>query len=740
MALTGAQYTELKRVLRVQLSDSISGTLSASELLSFVNQLYADTQTATLSPLSVKLSALLTSITRSTLCGAALAPQLTDSDLALLFSQLLTEAHGSAALPVARYSRVKQLFRAHHCDNGFVPPNLSDGEFLVYAGTLFPSLPLSFWASGGYWDLGRQTGAQDAPLGSITSLVGSLIAVPSAVVAPKLQLNAVGGNNAARVLFDTGTNANLQYFSCNALSALFRGSPAGWTVFMHTRMDKSGEVPLWSCLRSDGNSSEQLFGRMISEALALRKVTGAGGTTTQTAVRHTDPYSDSMACWVFNGATLTIYTLAAGQTSIVTDALGAVDLTALSASVDRFTFGASVSSIPFEAFSGYLGKFAVSSQVATAQQVASLFAGVTAGNYINTQALSPNVDICGASRTLCSQDVITGAGWRDVISRFIYDNGLSFYTTAQGIAGGGVGVPRSGTSGNGFTSANSNTNTADIQAQSLLDIANTPGPVRLWLSILSDGDNNAALSTATCLANAKACYLALLAAGVARDPAFRLVAFNLPPLKSPDLDPANAGAIAINAGLAANGGTWDQVDALYPNNKLFRVDANSAAGGVWSVALYGADTAHLNRLGCLRLACDPTYGMLWASDGTQTLGSWLRAMSPTPARPAALTTAISGLSAGFSIAHGTPVTITVTSSRIGFKARVTAGSNSGLAAPTEIYDGFLASSSYAKTPNPQATFTFTPSLGDVGPMTISVLTTDVDGVTTATASISGTVT
>jgi len=601
-------------------------------------------------------------------------------------------------------------------------------------------LPLSFWASGGYWDLSALSGSDNAAIssgaGALTSLSNSALLVPSTTVAPKLGINAVGGKNAARTLWDSASGANFQYFTCNALSALFRGSPTGWTIFMHTRQDKSGDMPLWSALRSDGISTEQLFGQMIGEHYVLQKNTPGGGLVTQTAARHPDPYSDTLVAWVFDGTNVTIYTRPAGQTTTIVDSLGALDINALSAAVNRFTFCASVSSVPFNTFTGYVGKMGASALAASSSQIAALFDGITGTNYVATQVASPNISTCGASRTMCTQDIIGASGWRDILSRFIYTNGLSWYTYAQGVAGFPSASPpfRIGVSGNTFCSGASSQDCTSISNQAVLDIINSPGPTRLWVGVLSDQDANLGHSVGVAMANAKAACIAIMNAGLARDPLFRIAPFDSPPLQDAT---ENALIGTYHTAYAQSGGLWDQLDALYPSNKVFRPSWWTIENGTWTVADWGADTAHLNHFGCLKGG----HVLLNSRDADGTIfGVWLRAQSPSAARPPALSGSIMSLSNGFSLPHGTPVTLTVDSTRVGFNANVTAGSNSGVAVPAEIYDSFPMSGGYSKALHPQSTFTFTPSVGDIGPMTISVTFTDVDGVTTATASITGTVT
>lgn len=601
------------------------------------------------------------------------------------------------------------------------------------------SLPLSFWAGGGYWDLSTLSGAQNAAISSaIPSLVGANVLTPSAAVNPKLHMNAVAGLNSARLVEDTATGANFQYLTCNPLSAIFQGSPAGWVVYMQCRTHKSGNKAMWSTLRGDGGSTEQLFGRFNAESLSLQKKTGAGGTTNYTATRHTDPYSYTQIAWVFDGSHVFIYYLAEGQTTLLSQDCGAVDATALSANITRFTFGASVSSVPFEAWSGYITKCAVANTSATAAQIAALFAQVTATNYVRTRAQAPLFIYPGDSITKCDQDQYMNCGHREMLSTFIYDNGLSWYGYANGQGGGGTGIGgagiyRQGLSGDTWSSANSGQTIAQIKTQALLDISGAPTAVRFYPCIMGDGDNNSLVAPATMAASFKSAAISVLDAGIARDAAFRMSVTTLPPLNRATLAAIDDNAQAFNSLLRDAGGIFDQLDALYPSNKLFRWDSYRSLGDVWSATYYGADASHPLREGHAQMSCHATYGQLWASDGTQTLATWLRGQSPTTAKPCSLTGIITAPAGGSTPTHAVSTTVTAECTRVACKAEFKVdGVVVATMSPVDTYSHF-ASGTYAHTPKMRYTFSWTPTLVDVGVRTLTVTFTDPDSVTVATS-------
>ena len=604
-------------------------------------------------------------------------------------------------------------------------------------------VPLSFWASGGYWDLSTLTGAQNSSIaagnGALTSLSNAALLVPSTTVAPKLHKNGVDGMDSARLVEDTATTANFQFLSCNALATLLRGSIAAlrFTIFTHSRAHKQKDMPLWSSLKSSGDASERLVLRTTAEALNVVKY-AASVPTTLTAPRHPDPYSSMLTALVWDGSALWLYSTQEGQSTVTATNLGALEATALSAGVDRFTWGASVSSVPYEQFSGYITKCAMAPQAASAAQINGLFAQVQAANYVKLRSAAVNFMVPGDSISLDAQDQYMSAGRREMLATFGYDNGLSLYSYANGQGGGGTGaggagIFRAGLTGNTYTSANSGQSIAPIQAQALLDIAGSLKPLRFYPCMMGDGDNNSLTAPATIAASYKAAAIAIMDAAIARDPLFRMSVSTLPPLDPATLGAANTNATAFNLLLTGGAGIWDQLDALYPSNKLFRWDSNSALGNAYSTNDYG-DTAHPKREGHAKMMWHPTFGCLWASDGTQNLATWLRAQSPSASKPWTLSGSTTFPAPAASLPSLTPVTILTQCTRAGCKAVVKKGATVlGNATPIDSYDEGSFGGSYTHTPNMRYSFVWTPQVGDIGAQTINVDFTDFDGVTTASA-------
>lgn len=608
-------------------------------------------------------------------------------------------------------------------------------------------LPLSFWSTGGLWDLSSLTGAQSSSISAtIPSLIGANVLTPSATVNPRLHQNAIMGRNSARVMEDTATGVNFQYFTCHALSSLFQGPIASLsaTVFMYVRVQKVRNAPFWSCLRGDGGNNERLFGRISSTELIQLQKYQAGAANTYSTARHPDPYSSMLVMWVLNGGNAWIYFTQEGKPDITKTALGAYESTALPAAVNRFTFGASLNSIPYEQLSGYMTMMGAASGAPTDAQISSFFASVQASDYILPRTSARSLIFPGDSITKCSEDDRITCGHREILATYCYDNGLSYMTYANGQGGGGtgvggIGIYRMGSSGNTFTSSNSGQSIAQIEVQALLDISGAPTPVRLYPCIMGDGDNNSLVAPATIASRYQTSALNIMAAGVARDPLFRMSVTDLPPL-----DPATLGAIETNA-LAFNAllpAVWDAIDAAYPSNKVFRWSArNCFPGAVYSVPYY-KDTSHPNRAGNAVMALHPTYGLLWASDGTQNLATWLRANSPTTSKPCMLVGNISAPTGGASLPNATPVTVTADCSRAACKAEFNVdGVTIATMLPADTYSFFLAGGAYAPSQYNSHTYSWTPGAGAIGARALTVTFTDPDGSTiTTTATVNVTVT
>lgn len=607
-------------------------------------------------------------------------------------------------------------------------------------------LPLSFWANGGFWDFSTLSGAQNDSLTvAMPSLIGSNSLTPSVTVPPKLHINGVGGLNAGRTVEDTATGANFQYWTCDAVAPILRSN--SWTVYWYGRRHTSKEQPFWSCLRSDGGATEQLFGRMVSETLVLRKRSTVGGVTNHTAVRCPDPYSFLQAAWVLDAGTVSIYSQIEGETTVIQASLGAIDVNALSAAVNRFTFHASRSSVPFEAFSGYLGKCGVSDAPLSAAQAAALFAQTRAAEYVRPRATARHFIVPGDSITLCVQDSFFSAGWREILATFCYDNAISWESYASGQGGGGTGaggagIFRLGLTGNTWTSANSGQTIAQIQTQALADIAAAPTPVRFYPCMMGCGDNNALTAPATIAASYLSAATAILTAGIARDLEFRLAVTTIPPLNRATLASTDDNAQAFNALLKAPAGIWDQLDALFPSNKLFRWDCYAALDNTWSAADFGADNSHPQRsTGHAKMSCRSDYGQLWATDGTQNLATWLRAQSPSVAKPCALVGALTAPTGGASLPNATPVSVTATCTRVACKAEFKLdGAVVAVMTPVDTYTHFAAGVQH-HTPVMRYSYTWTPGALAIGARTLTVTFTDPDETTIVTsAGVSVTVT
>lgn len=730
MSLSDKQYQALKRILRAILSGNRydqNPRVGEPTLLSFLNQLL-DVGSPEVSIPATQITSIndaFRALLSDSSFGTPGTP--TVADLSSLFAQLMTEMIGAAQLPAAQYSTLYSIFRDALSGHLYpVSPRLSDADFLYYLNTF--GVPLSFYASGGYWDLATMSGSQGDNISApIASAIGSKLLTPSTVVPPKVWDNAVHGNRAAHGTSSI-TGANEVYLTCNEGASVFQGDT--WTVGMDGRQTQRLDMAWWSALRGDGSSTEQIFGRQSGEAFAVRKKSPTGGTVTYAGALLSAPYDDMRVIWSLVRNRLTIYSMPPSGV-MQTDSLGLIDPAVLSAGITRLTFGASVSSVPFEGGNYYFGKIMFSALPMSAAQALAQFGQWRATDYLLSTGY--RVGIPGDSITLCSEDLINSAGWRGVLAEFLYTNALSLFTTSSaGVIRQGVGI------GNTFTSSLSGQTIAQILGAALTDIASAVTPIRYMALMMGDGDNNAGTPLATIRASYVSAYISIMNAGMARDPLFFVSVSTLLPL-SPIGGTIDTGITAFNAAIASD---WDSLDAIYPNNKCYRWDAHSAVGGVWTPPCFAPDLAHPNRFGNLQMALHPTFGLLAASNGSTKLGLTLRAASSSVARPVTLVCSVTAPSGGAALAFGVPVIITFNCSRIGGTAVIIKdGSPIGSGTWTEIYDVTSAFGGNCFTNNPQGQFLWTPTSADVGAHTISVQVTDIDTVTVSTsATVSVTVT
>lgn len=590
-----------------------------------------------------------------------------------------------------------------------------------YAQMQLSVLPVSTWSAGLYVD--SVAGAIGAPVSALTG-AGLFGLVPSAT-APKIYQNAVRGNNG---IFYQNDGSPYRYMSANQAAAHLRSDVGSWSVCGESRIDKFGEQPIWSCLRSDGDPSERMWLRIVGNSYVFRKTVGGITQADLSATVSAAHYDDTMWALVCSAGVLTFYERSFDQTTEVVTVLGLQTGGPLSAAVDRFSFGASVSSVPFEGYSGYQTKFAECPTALTAANVHLLFDTWQRNGALTTgangmRAIEPGDSIMGEV-----QDIYTSAGMRNILAELWGTNGASVFPRG-GPESGGIG----GTTGAQRlcqSSWNSGQTISQIGTQALVDIAANAGvpSSRFWLCYMGGGDNNALAAPATIVSTFHIYFTAAMNAGIAQDSHFFVAV-------SKGLIPNQNGAIQANlvslypllsAEIAS-------LQASYPG-RIYVADWYQAVGTTWSATYFGADSGHMNRAGCIQCGLDPTCGTVNArNEAGETLAARFFRESATLNRPA-LTVAVAAPANGGSAAHGATVTVTCDVSRIGGKPSIVVDGNAkALMAPIDIYDFILFSGSYIKVPHISWTGAWVTGAGDVGVRSIRVDFVDADGVTTASS-------
>jgi len=723
MALTAAQYRTMRDLFRGALSVDSANPDDAA-VFSFFNQLLADSAGAV--ALSSTRQPLADRIAKRLLSGNFSGP--TDANVVDFWTALATDANAGSAMSssTAQYQTMrKALIEQFSCE--FFNP--SPADILSYFSA-YVLINLSAWSTGVYVD--TVPGTVGANVGVIPSQSGSNSLTPSATQ-PKIYANAIDGRNA--VFYPNSVPGGpYQYLTCDPCAALLRNATGNWVVAGGTRLDKTGEQPIWGAMRSDGSAAEKWSFRVIAEALVLQKFVGSVIVSTFTGPRLPDPYSTLRWAVVCTAGQITFYYVSSGQTAMTTVVFGSQESTNLSTAVDRFAFGASVSSVPFELFTGYQTEFAVGAFAPTAAQVQWLLCSSWASlSYLTPQASGFGAITPGDSIMLASQDVVTGAGMRDCASELWSREALSFFTYGGIQAGGndnGYGVGRVGSVRNTFSSCLSGQDIASISAQALLDIANSPAPVAYWLCYMGGGDNNVLVAPATICTRFVAAFTQVMNAMIAKTGTHAFA--DISPIIPNQNVPIQANLVALYALWTAS--VVAPLQTAFPG-RVYAADCYAALGGVWSATYFGADPSHPLRIGCVQMALHPDYGRIRAKNELgETLGARMRRESPTTPKLATLSGAILSPAPAASLPNATPVVISADCSRIGTKAVFKVdGTVIATMSVVDIYDSVVAFGSYVHTPHNTWTYTWTPGAPMVGARSLTVTFTDLDGTTVATS-------
>lgn len=588
------------------------------------------------------------------------------------------------------------------------------------------------------------TGSPGASIGTVPSVYGSSSLVPSPT-APTVVANAVGGNNGAWYPND---GAPYQYFTCNPLASSLLAVAGSWTVVLHNRLDHPGDHPLMALLRSDIGTTEELWIRSTSESLTVKRTSG-GTTQTLTAARSPDPYSDTMIAVRCNAGVITIFERSSGKTTEAISSAGMLSGIDLSAAANCLTFGASVwGSLVGELMGGFQNGWGIWASALTDTNIHDIFNEWQFDNYLVTQTNGLGAMSPGDSVLVGPGDQVTGGGMRDFVSDFWSREGLSFYSYGGIQAGGtnnGYGEGRLGLVRNTFTSCLSGQNIAQICTQALLDIANSPTPVRYWLCYMGGADNNFLTPPATIKASYIAGFSSVMDAMIATEvPGGSLSFASISPIIPIEDTSIQANCVAFYA-------VWPSIvsslQSKYPG-RVYAGDMFAAMGGVAQVPRYFNNDAtglggHPNRAGYGVMMLDPVNGMLNAKNEIgERLGQRFRRASPSAARPVALSGTILTPSTGASIAHGSTQTFTFDCSRMASTPRLKVdGITKGIGTALDSLDFVAFLGAYVHRAHNTFTFDWVTGAGDVGAHTVTVEFTDVDVVTVAvSAGIAFTVT
>ncbi len=173
MALSAAQYAQLKLGLRALLSDNTNPNprnVSEADLFSFVNQLYVATGVA----LDASRLAVIDASFRAQINGAQTLPL---ADWQSFLSQIGVDSTGFAALPAAQYSAIELQLRALLSGLPVAPSNLSSPELKGYFDVAVPlfsaSTKIIDWFEPG--SLANKSPNTTTSSGDLTAPLGAVV-------------------------------------------------------------------------------------------------------------------------------------------------------------------------------------------------------------------------------------------------------------------------------------------------------------------------------------------------------------------------------------------------------------------------------------------------------------------------------------------------------------------------------------------------------------------------------------
>lgn len=451
-------------------------------------------------------------------------------------------------------------------------------------GIAAPSIPLSFWTSGGYWDLSKLSGNPGDPVTTtIASSTGSNVLTPMGGLS--INDTAIGG---IRTLTNVYANGNM--LRCDALASQFTKGNT-WTVAVRYRSQGSLHP---SPIFSGGHSTTAVhdFFQISQSTLGICQVisdTLAGGTITRTGSTQLN-YDDHIIVVWSDGTT--IFVNIDGVTETLDNALLDTNANVM----DRFAFGGVFSTAGSNFLDGYIQKCAMSTSAFSTANAIILNNQWRAGDFTVTKSACTQYIWIGDSITETSINTQYGAGFREYVLQWIVDNGLSLHA---------VGLRNGGTVPDRLNEAQGGANLATILANSQ-SAAGTAG-INPRFGLFMGGTNNmAGNTTAIQLAAWRSTAQGIQTAFVAKDSAFRLITTTIPSVET-GTSPADTNVPLFNTGLQAAGtGEFDFFDSQNPSNHLIRYDAYAALGSAWSLTYWDAwpipdgvgNTTHPNEIGC----------------------------------------------------------------------------------------------------------------------------------------------
>lgn len=478
-------------------------------------------------------------------------------------------------------------------------------------GVVPPSLPLGdlTWASGFWFDLVAVPGADGAAITApIASVAGSNVMTPASN--PLVRDTAIAGRRGAYVA-DTGVANTQPRFTCNAAAPILAAASA-FCIGLDFRQTKVAQMPLWVARSSVGGVTDEISGYSTLERAQLRYVTGGVLTTITGNIPLV--YDYHRIVWDYDGATLRIYV------DGVLDVAVAVVFPAFA--VNLLTCMAGVAAgVAFAAATGFIRHWFLSPS-SCAAGIATIDAYLLAQNYVLPYSASPKIATPGDSITNAgSKDVVNAAGFRGGNCNNGFGGGLAQYIIDERLSFEVVGDHEQGIIPNRKTSSTSGQSVAQIRDMLLASIAAENNLV-FSLFMCGDGDFNSGATAATVAGRVDAAARAVLTAGIAKVPYFRIWMSTLIGMQVPPNGPELAQIQDYNAnylpGIVAQLNI-DFPDAVYPALPRVSFSDSYAAIGPWSGPPLWSDGTHQAHPGSELIAVP-----MWDS-----CKDFLRAVSPT---------------------------------------------------------------------------------------------------------------